>query len=116
MISPYQSNFSNLLKVPIRRAGRTAVILGAAAALVLSLAAAHAASASKVAHASGFHFRMVRTPGVTCLPHASANVTIVRGAQNDTMTVSVSGLPAKTGFDLRDPDSEQALRSRVVPV
>jgi hypothetical protein len=68
--------------------------------LAVSLAAAHAASASKVGPATGFHFRMVRTPGVTCLPHAQGNVTIVRGAQNDTMTISVHGLPAKTGFDL----------------
>ena len=85
---------------PLRRAGRTAAILGAAAALAVSLAAAHAASASQSSHATGFHFRMVRTPGVTCLPHAQGNVTIVRGAQNDTMTISVHGLPAKTGFDL----------------
>lgn len=85
---------------PLRRAGRTAAILAAAAALAVSFAAAHAASASQSSHATGFHFRMVRTPGVTCLPHAQGNVTIVRGAQNDTMTISVHGLPARTGFDL----------------
>jgi hypothetical protein len=43
---------------------------------------------------------MVRTPGVTCLPHAGATVQITRGDLNDTMTVSVHGLPANTGFDL----------------
>ena len=86
--------------LPLRRVGRTAAILAAAAVLALSLAAAHAAGAGGVRPAAGFHFKMVRTPGVTCLTHARANVTIVRGAQNDTMTVSVEGLPAKTGFDL----------------
>jgi len=45
-------------------------------------------------------FRMVRTPGVTCLPHAGASVRITRGALNDTMTVKVHGLPRGTGFDL----------------
>jgi hypothetical protein len=94
------ANVSGFLRLPLRRAGRTAAVLGAAAALMLSLAAAHAASASKFRPAAGFHFTMVRTPGVTCLPNARANVTIVRGAQNDTMTVSVRGLPARTGFDL----------------
>ena len=83
-------------KLPIRRAGRTAAILAAAGALAVSLAAAHAASASDARHASGFHFTMVRTPGVTCLPNAHADVTIVRGAQNDTMTISVRGLPKGT--------------------
>jgi hypothetical protein len=88
-----------ITEMPIRRAGRTAAILAAAAALAVSLAAAHSASASNARHA-GFHFSMVRTPGVTCLPHAHGSVTIVRGAQNDTMTISVRGLPARTGFDL----------------
>jgi hypothetical protein len=93
----------NIVRVPklhIRRVGRTAAILAAAGALAVSLAAAHAASASNARHASGFRFTMVRTPGVTCLPNAHADVTIVRGAQNDTMTISVRGLPKGTGFDL----------------
>lgn len=92
--------FSNVPRFPLRRAGRTAAILAAAAVLAVSLAAAHAAGASGVRPAAGFHFKMVRTPGVTCLPHARGSVTIVRGAQNDTMTISVEGLPARTGFDL----------------
>ena len=96
----FSGTSANILKLPIRRVGRIAAIVGAAAALVLSLAAAHAAGATKVARVTGFHFTMVRTPGVTCLPNARGNVTIVRGAQNDTMTLSVKGLPPRTGFDL----------------
>jgi hypothetical protein len=91
MISP---NFS------IRRFGRGAAILAAAATLAVSLGAAYSAGASPAKHDAGYTFRMVRTPGVTCLPNASASVRIVRGALNDTMTVNVHGLPARTGFDL----------------
>jgi hypothetical protein len=94
------STVANLAKLPVRRAGRTAAILAASGALVISLAAARSAVASNSAPALGFHFTMIRTPGVTCLPNARGSVTIVRGAQNDTMTISVRGLPPHTGFDL----------------
>ena len=86
--------------ISIRRAGRTGAVLAAATALALSLGAAHAVGASRATGSSGFSFKMVRTPGVTCLPHAGATVKITRGDLNDTMTVSVHGLPANTGFDL----------------
>jgi hypothetical protein len=97
MISSISTKFS---KFPIRRAGRTAGILAAAAALAISLGAAHSAIAGKPASGGGFTFRMVRTPGLTCLPHAGGNVKITRGSLNDTMVVSVHGLPHNTGFDL----------------
>ena len=35
-----------------------------------------------------------------CLPHASGHVTITTGDHNDTMKVTVSGMPANKGFDL----------------
>ena len=35
-----------------------------------------------------------------CLPKARGNVTITPGALNDTMTVSLHGMPAHAGFDL----------------
>jgi hypothetical protein len=85
--------------ISIRRAGRTGAVLAAATALALSLGAAHAVSASRASD-SGFTFKMVRTPGATCLPHAGATVKITRGDLNDTMTVSVHGLSPRTGFDL----------------
>jgi hypothetical protein len=45
-------------------------------------------------------FQMVVSAGAaTCLPNASANVTIVPGGPVENMTVSVSGLPPTTDFD-----------------
>ncbi len=40
--------------------------------------------------------RVILSLAMACTRH----VTLVRGAQNDTMTISVRGLPARTGFDL----------------
>jgi hypothetical protein len=100
MFKSVSSYFSKLNRTTVVRTGRTAAILAAAAGLAVSLTAAHSASTSKASPAVGFQFTMVRTPGVTCLPNARGSVTIVRGSQNDTMTVSVRGLPPHTGFDL----------------
>jgi len=50
---------------------------------------------------SKFTFNMVPSPNIAgCLPHASATVTIKKGSLNETMTVSVTGLAPKTGYDL----------------
>jgi hypothetical protein len=85
----------------IRRIGRAAVIPVAAALLVISLGAAGARpSSGRPAALTGFRFQMVRTHGVNCLPNAHGTVTIVKGSLNDTMTVTVHGLPRNTGFDL----------------
>jgi hypothetical protein len=48
-------------------------------------------------------FAMVRSAAAIaagCIPKAAGAVTITRGALNDVMTVSVSGLPPNTDFDL----------------
>jgi hypothetical protein len=100
MVSLHSFYSRHSRNISIRRAGRTGAVLAAATALALSLGAAHAVSASRASGSSGFSFKMVRTPGATCLPHAGATVKITRGDLNDTMTVSVHGLPANTGFDL----------------
>jgi hypothetical protein len=48
-----------------------------------------------------FSFALVPSAAVTsCLPHAGGQVTIMPGRLNDTMRVSVHGLPARSGFDL----------------
>lgn len=83
----------------IRRTSRVAAVVAAGAALVLSLGAAQLAGAGSAPRA-GFTFNLVHTPGVACLPHAGGSVTITKGSLNDTMTISVHGLPAHTGFDL----------------
>jgi len=98
MIKSVSSHFSKLTGEAIGRTGRTAAVLAAAAALAVSLSAA--AGTSRPGSEGGFTFRMVRTPGVPCLPHAGGSVTITRGSLNDTMTIKVHGLPKRTGFDL----------------
>jgi hypothetical protein len=79
------------------------VATGAAAlavAIVAGLGVTTAAGAATPA-ASSFSFALVPSTGITaCLPHAAGHVTITRGPLNDVMTVSVSGMPANTGFDL----------------
>lgn len=80
----------------------TAVASGAALAAGLTAAAGSTGEAGgPVRIASSFTFSLVPSPGITaCLPNASGSATITTGSLNDTMKVSVSGLPAHTSFDL----------------
>jgi len=76
-----------------------------AAALAVAVAAAAgvttAAGSTTPAVTSSFSFKLVPATGITaCLPKASGHVTITTGSLNDTMVVTVSGMPANTGFDL----------------
>ena len=65
-----------------------------------SLNSAHVASKSQQP-SSSFTFKLIASPGISsCLPNAHGSATITKGSLNDTMVVSVSGLPANTGFDL----------------
>jgi hypothetical protein len=51
--------------------------------------------------AQTFSFKLVPAAGIAaCLPHASGRATITTGRLNDTMKLSISGMPANTGFDL----------------
>jgi hypothetical protein len=82
----------------------TAGLAVAAAASALSLTAASAApvtSASAARHNGAFTFALVPSPGIkSCLPHAGGLVTIIPGSQNDTMQVSIFGMPRDADFDL----------------
>lgn len=71
-------------------------------ALAVGMATASGATTRTAASASdSFSFSLVPSPGITtCLPKASGKVTITPGSLNDTMTVSISGMPDNTGFDL----------------
>ena len=100
MLKSVSSHFSNLTRPAFIKTGRTAAILAAAAALAVALTAAHSAGASPARSGGSFTFKLVRTPGVTCLAHAGGSVTITRGDVNDTMTIKIHGLPTGTGFDL----------------
>jgi hypothetical protein len=97
-------------KSPSRRMwARTTIGLGAiglagAAALSVGLTAAGAAptkSGAPTKHDDSFSFKLVPSPHIAaCLPHAGGNVTITPNDINDTMTVSVHGMPPGSGFDL----------------
>jgi len=95
-------------RIPIRftrRAITVAASIGAASALAMG--AAGAATSSPEVHASGslssrpFVFPLVSSPGISsCLQNARGTVAIFPHKLNDTMVVSVRGLPANTEFDL----------------
>ena len=79
----------------------TAGLAVTAVAGALSLTAASAAPVTSARHSGAFTFRLVPSPGIkSCLPHAGGLVTIIPGSQNDTMEVSISGMPANADFDL----------------
>ena len=80
----------------------TAGLAVAAVASALSLTAASAAPVTSARHSGAFTFRLVpSSPAIkSCLPHAGGLVTIIPGSQNDTMNVSISGMPRNAGFDL----------------
>jgi len=87
-----------LLSTTRAKAGAVAVAVITAAAAGVGLAATAGAAAST---ASSFSFALVPSAGIAaCLPHAAGRATITPGSLNDTMKVSVSGMPANTGFDL----------------
>jgi len=73
----------------------------AAAALSIGLTSAGAAPTAPAKHDSSFSFKLVPSPGIkACLPHAGGNAKITTGKLNDTMTVSMHGMPPNSGFDL----------------
>ena len=79
----------------------TAGLAAAAAASALSLTAASAAPVASAQTSGPFTFSLVPSTGIkSCLPHAGGQVTIVPGTQNDTMHVSISGMPRNSEFDL----------------
>jgi hypothetical protein len=96
----------NSTKSRARRAltSTTAKLSITAAAGSMAVAMGFAAASGANAATSGpesFSFKLQASPGITsCLPHARGRVTITPGRLNDTMRVSVHGLPARTGFDL----------------
>ncbi len=94
-----------MLRRGLSLATRPALAIAAAAGgFVLALgitAAAAAPGHPAVSRTHAFHFKIVPSPGIkSCLPRAGGSVTITSGALNDTMKVSVHGLPGRTAFDL----------------
>ena len=86
-----------------RLASSASVRLGAVAtAAAVATAIGLTASASATATTNTFSFALVPSSAAitSCLPSASGHVTITSGTINDTMTVTVQGLPATKEFDL----------------
>jgi hypothetical protein len=73
-----------------------------AAALSLTATAGAATHAPARTAASSFSFALKPSSSAisACLPNAGGHATITPGKLNDTMTVSLHGMPANTGFDL----------------
>jgi hypothetical protein len=92
----------------IRRPALAAAVAGlgvvaAVGALAVSASATAASAASRTASrpSHSFSFALVPSPGIrSCLPYAGGRVTITPGALNDTMYVSIHGMPRDAGFDL----------------
>ena len=79
----------------------TAGLAVTAVAGALSLTAASAAPVTSARHSGAFTFGLVPSPGIkSCLQHAGGRVTIIPGSQNDTMEVSIFGMPRNAEFDL----------------
>jgi len=81
------------------------VATGAAAAALSLTASAGAATGGAQARstaASSFSFALKPSSSAisACLPKAGGHVTITPGKLNDTMKVSLHGMPPNTGFDL----------------
>ena len=75
--------------------------LGLAGAAAASVGVTFAGAAVSGPQADSFTFRLKPAAGITaCLPNARGRVTITPGTLNDTMAVSIHGMPPRAGFDL----------------
>lgn len=73
----------------------------AAAALSIGLTSAGAAPTAPAKHGDSFSFKLIPSPGIkSCLPHAGGHVKVTPNKLNDTMTVTMTGMPPNSGFDL----------------
>lgn len=77
-------------------------VVAAALSLTATAGAATGGTHARSSAVSSFSFALKPSSSAisACLPHAGGNVTITRGSLNDTMKVSLHGMPPNTGFDL----------------
>jgi len=88
------SRIPRRMQVIAAAAGATALVLGATVA-------AMAATGSSSASSRTFSFALKPSAGITaCLPHAGGRVTITTHGINDTMRVTIHGMPHRSSFDL----------------
>jgi hypothetical protein len=96
---------STIRLIPSRTSAKVGAIVACVGLLAGGFAASSGAWASTGAPApaaSSFSFALQPSSAAisACLPNAKGHVTITPGAQNDTMKVSLKGMPANKGFDL----------------
>src|ERR1022692_219655 len=88
------------LSARVSRRVLVATAAAGAVAMAVGVTAAWATTRPN-AHEQSFSFSLKRSAAVvSCLPHASGRVTITTGSLNDTMTVSLRGMPPNSGYDL----------------
>src|SRR5215472_8095288 len=71
-----------------------------AAALATAIGFTAATSANATSKTFSFGLQASSAAITACLPNAAGHVTITTEGINDTMKVSISGMPPNTGFDL----------------
>jgi hypothetical protein len=77
-----------------------AAVLAVAAVAALGVTTAAATATPGVTSSFSFGLQASSAAITACLPNAAGHVTITTGDLNDTMKVTVTGLPPNTGFDL----------------
>jgi hypothetical protein len=98
-----QTSIRNTLAPAAVKVGAVAATGAAVAALSLGVGlgtTAHAATRTAAEKPFSFSLEPSSSAITACLPNASGKATITPGKLNDTMKVTVSGMPANTGFDL----------------
>ena len=101
MNRPHSLTQRLLVLAPGKLATRAAA-LGVAVVAALGVTTAVTAATSATAASKTFSFGLQASSAAitACLPNAAGQVTITTGSLNDTMKVTVTGMPHNTGFDL----------------
>ena len=101
MNRPHSLTQRLLVLAPGKLATRAAA-LGVAVVAALGVTTAVTAATSATAASKTFSFGLQASSAAitACLPNAAGQVTITTGSLNDTMKVTVTGMPPNTGFDL----------------
>jgi hypothetical protein len=100
------TSIRSIRRTPARAAAKVGAIAAGVAVLAgggLAVSSgAFADAGTPSASATSFSFDLeASSPAISaCLPNASGHATITPGALNDTMKVTLHGMPANTGFDL----------------
>jgi len=74
--------------------------LATTGAVAVAISVTVATSATATSSTFTFGLQASSSAITACLPNAKGSVTITTGSLNDTMKVTISGMPHNTGFDL----------------